>query len=273
MSDSSSKYLFGQDPMIQSATLPPYLSYTRKLVSLDNWRHSRQNLSNTIQQQAPAQEKELTYVECIDIVRGYSKMMGHRRHVPVEIMQLILFYFYETFKFNVHNHGKGFRFINNQTVEKISSETATCIFGEQITSKKCKGFDLYIQWTRCVDSFFMGYITSSLENSIKDSTQFLGHGSNKRHSVGIEVYKEYNNFTLSDANHHYHMLRYRARDNFKEGDVFRLSFNFQRKELVIYHNGFTADSLVLEHKQLTPAISLRHQEKIEIIKCGLWLHS
>ena len=54
---------------------------------------------------------------------------------------------------------------------------------------------------------------------------------------------------------------------------YRLSFDFENMELTIYHNGFKADTLRLESKALTPAISLRYKyEQIEIIKCGLRLH-
>ena len=220
---------------------------------------------------------DLTYRNCIDIVFGYTKTIdieAKSQIIPIEIIQIILLYFYDTFKFNIYNHGKGLQFINDQTVRKINSQTSTCIFGEEITNKKCKGFDLYIQWKVCKESFFMGYITSSLKESIKDSTNWLGHGENKKNSVGIEVYKEYNNFTLSDSYNDYKMLNYSALDNFKQGDIFRLSFDFKDMTLVIYHNGFKADTLKLKTKSLTPAISLRYRnEEIEIIKCGLWLHS
>ena len=221
--------------------------------------------------------EDLTYPECIDIVWGYTKnidITSTSQIIPMEIIQIVLLYFYDTFKFNIYDHGEGLYFMNSQTVQKLRhSQTSTCIFGEEITSTKCIGFDLYIKWVVCKESFFMGYITSTLDKSITDPTKWLGHGKNKHNSVGIEVYKEYNNFTLSDKYSHYKMLNYSATDNFKQGDIFRLSFDFQNMELIIYHNGFKADTLTLESKALTPAISLRYKyEQIEIVKCGLRLH-
>ena len=58
---------------------------------------------------------------------------------------------------------------------------------------------------------------------------------------------------------------------FKEGDDFKLSFNFEDKKLIISHNGNIAETLALrEHESITPAFTIGAiGEEIHIISSFL----
>ena len=151
------------------------------------------------------------------------------------------------------------------------SECCTVLFGHEISNEYCKQLDLYIKWKVASNAFFMGYFNQSME--YKNSTDYLGQKLNKFNSVGIEAYKLYNNFTISDEYNNSKTLNYCAPNDFKENDIFVLSFNFIDKQLLIYHNHNIAEILPLKHKKIIPAFSLRgYGDQIEIIKYEMFLH-
>ena len=112
--------------------------------------------------------------------------------IPIEIIHIILFYFYENLIFYQKQHGHDLKFVNDTTVRKLrNTGWSTCLFGSFISRDECNGFDIHIRWnTLCNahdhDGFFMGYIVNDIDEMIKDWNMCLGCISNKD-SVGIWV--------------------------------------------------------------------------------------
>eukprot|EP00483_Globobulimina_turgida_P008255 UN08271 len=136
-----------------------------------------------------------------DIVYGYVRKYQQfaetngnvSYNMPEGIILIILLYYFLDFKFDPDlNHGKHIHYLSDTIVTKAApasgpSGWSTCIFGEEVTQKQCSVFNIDIKWKKCVTEFIMGYITSSIEQSIKDWNEFLGTAPNLEHCNGIFV--------------------------------------------------------------------------------------
>ena len=160
-------------------------------------------------------------------------------------------------------------------LKKINSNGWTnCIFGEEINHKECDMFNIYIQWKTCIRSFFIGYITSTINKSIIDWNQWLGNRSNSTYSNGILINKHYTNFYIWNYKHYCKELSYKSLDQFKQNDIFILSFNFIQDTVTIYHNIKSKENCAQISlrgcKSIIPAFSLCSKgEEIEIIHFDL----
>eukprot|EP00483_Globobulimina_turgida_P013054 UN13078 len=153
-------------------------------------------------------------------------------------MHIVLFFYFDAWrKFNPDHHGKGLQIINeNRCVKVGGGGYNSCIYGEELRATQCDRFDIKIKWIKKT-SFFFGFITSTIKESIKDWQYSIGRGDNKKYSVGILVNSYFNYFKLCDPTHEYLALNYKAPNKFKINDIFMLSFNLKENELYIYHNG------------------------------------
>ena len=163
--------------------------------------------------------------------------------------------------FNEEYHGNHLLFDRGDTV-KISGDNigfSSCIFGEEVNHEMCSVFNLELEWQTAsgrYPSFLIGYISSSIQSSIGDWNGNLGYGQNKGHSTGYYVHCGYDYFR-EYTNGTFRSLPYRAPSNFKEGDLFKMSFNFAANELVLHHNGTKAETVSLyNHKKITAAFTL-----------------
>ena len=117
----------------------------------------------------------------------------------------------------------------------------------------------------------MGFITSSIEDSIKNWNHEIGDYDNKQHSMGIYVNKYSKSFRIYWKEDYNRKLTYISTENYKKNDKFMLSFNFGDDKVTIHHNDTLADTFSLaNNKMIIPAFSLRSQEEIEIIKWKLY---
>eukprot|EP01083_Nonionella_stella_P282481 961221_1 len=187
-----------------------------------------------------------------NLIFGYCRAASN--DLAQTIIHLVLFYFNDNYKFDTTSqyYGRGLYFYdNNQTVQtkfkydphNTARRTSVCIYGEPISDKQCNKFEIYIQWKTCQFSsvFFMGYITSSIQQSIQRWNNALGQFANKEYSVGIEVNSWRHNFIYYDKNNEEKELKYESKLSFRENDMFKMEFNFIDDTLTIYHNNNKAD--------------------------------
>ena len=155
-------------------------------------------------------------------------------------------------------------------VKKSIDGWQTCLFGQQIEKKYCNQFDIYIKWNSGIYAFFMGYITSTISESIGRWNSALGQHENKSNSVGIFV----SNSNKILWRHDKHpivspqQLKYESQTEFDKNDIFRLSFNFKNDVVNIYHNDNYVDNIPLYGcTVITPAFALQSvNEELEIVK-------
>ena len=214
-----------------------------------------------------------------DSVFGYCKTIpidsdGDNKNefysIPVVIVHVILIYFYGNLKFNKEIHGDNLEFLDDKTVRKIKSNRESAFFfGEGISGKQCKIFNISLKWTKSNTDFFMGYIPSKPSQCIKNWNEEIGRDSNKQTSVGIFVSTVFQHFLLYDKDNDDKWLPYLSPQCFKPGDEFKMSFHFEDKKFIIFHNGNIANTLELQdHEAITPVFSLWAEgEEIEITKC------
>ena len=91
--------------------------------------------------------------------------------------------------------------------------------------------------------------------------------------MGIYVWNDINYFEFYDSNNKYNKskwtkLKYKSSTNFKNGDIFILSYNFNKNILIIYHNNIKAEIISLKNiKKIIPSFSLYLEDtQIQIIK-------
>ena len=135
-------------------------------------------------------------------------------------------------------------------------------------SNQCKKYTLYFKWTYCVDHFFFGYITSSITESIKSWTGYMGHRMNKENSVGIFVSKSNTYLYIHDKHNDYKNIGPSLSNHFKKGDIFKMEFNFTNNEVNLYCNELSVGQIPLKDFQsITAAFSLGYKhEEIQITK-------
>eukprot|EP01084_Bolivina_argentea_P110625 197483_1 len=171
--------------------------------------------------------------------------------------------------FNVGPNDNKWKFSNGNIVEKISSDNkyTTCVIGESINNKMCTQFDFEIKLKTFSYECYIGYITSTINESVKNWNHYLGYGDNKNDSVGFRFYPN-GNYINEWRKGNFETLNYTASSNFKQGDKVKLSFNFDNKTLSLYHNESRVEILSLNNcKTITPAITMsKKNDKIEIIK-------
>ena len=213
------------------------------------------------------------------LVDGYAHEWN--KNLPVEITNRIA-QFYEEMKmfnmgFNLNIHSPNLQFPNDQTVKKIKQEFdkeySTCIFGAPFNRNDCVKFDISIRWKKCISSIFIGFITSSIDKSIKDWSWHLGSKGNKSKSVGIKLSATAfhdKKFLLYSKKHctESYPEEFKSVSKFEEGDLFKLSFDFMKDGLCIYQNGKLCKFLTLKYyNQMTMAFCLYGEnEEIEIVE-------
>ena len=54
---------------------------------------------------------------------------------------MILYYFFNNYKFNKNHHAKYLQFINDKTIKIDKDYSSTCIFSDTVTNRQCNEFD------------------------------------------------------------------------------------------------------------------------------------
>ena len=195
--------------------------------------------------------------------------------IPTDIINIILFYYYIYFEFYKQQHGKGLVFINDKIVKMnvYNSMGSTCLFGELISTKICKKYQIHFQLLKeGISSHYFsfglmfGYAES--KNSIKDWNNCIGNKTNREQSTGFYVGSSFTDFAVYDKNNVSKVLQYKSTSKFMINDVFGLEYDFINDEIQIYHNYNKADKLSLNGiKSLITAISLFDKKtSIKILK-------
>eukprot|EP01084_Bolivina_argentea_P164623 286197_1 len=201
-----------------------------------------------------------------DIVSGYTKSNNKKQDscsIPVEIIHLILIYFYQNFGFDEKYHGKGLEFAHEgQTVIQRGVGGGCCVLGSMI--RECNVFKLKIKFRMYQCVFIMvGFITSSIQKSIKDWGTMLGYGENKEHSVGIAIntFGGFSLFKKGEMQQMYLLNKINVDDGALE-----LSFNFHADLLTISQNDNVITYIPLNgQKEITPAFMLLGTCYIKIV--------
>eukprot|EP01084_Bolivina_argentea_P214233 363733_1 len=203
------------------------------------------------------------------VVSYYCKSIQH--DIPLEILHLILLYYYVGYKF--YRYGQDVDFSDKSIKKTIPTpDYSLCVFGETIDCIYSFHhnfiYNLHIKWTTAVHSFYMGYIASSIHN-IRDWNDGVGTRLNKNNSLGILVTKDCKKFKFSHLfSQGNEIISNDSKSSFKANDIFVLSFNFGNKELIIKHNNVISTKISIEnYNKITPAFALFYKnEQIEIIK-------
>eukprot|EP01084_Bolivina_argentea_P282401 483391_1 len=207
-----------------------------------------------------------------------SNGVNNAYHImPDAIIYIVLSFYHDKFRFITSYDGINLIFIDNSTIKKDERcfGYQTYIFGDELRSIKCNKLDLHIKWTKCVETIFIGFITSAISQSIEDWETFLGSGQNKAHSAGIYIYRNNAFFYLYDvdcnlktfnrekaAKHHTYQ--------FHDDDIFKIKFDLLENMLYFSHNDVYSFKWSLKkYNEITPALTLTGvNEEIQIIKFG-----
>ena len=183
--------------------------------------------------------------------------------------------FYDPLRWYTKKVGPGIEFISERIVKKSVCDNgwSTCVLGYKISKDLCNKFDITFRLNSFGSTdeddynypyFYLGFVTGkSIKKSIKKWNQAIGHGSNtatrgwcisinKIYSVGF-----FNSGILD---------RDGKRCQFAVGDIFRISFDFEYKQVALFYNDQQVDLRKLKTKKLWIALSFAlKNEIIEII--------
>ena len=211
-----------------------------------------------------------------DIVFGYNRNIN--KNIPMVINHIIIFYYYNDYKFNRNNNRSNISILNDNTITKQYGSNyswSTIFYGNLITNRQCNKIKFKFKWKKCKYDFYFGFIINkSIKeciSSYKIHGDHLGNKSIKKYSVGIYISQYNNNYFIHDQNNNGKELKSRSIKPFKQNDIFNLIINFKKKSFVIYHNDNKSKKHPLyECNQIIPAFSLYHLgEQIEVINLDL----
>eukprot|EP01084_Bolivina_argentea_P168266 291855_1 len=139
------------------------------------------------------------------------------------------------------------------------SRWSTCLFGMHINNQMCDKFDISFKWRRTAESAFpainIGFIASTIQNSIGNWNDRLGMKTNQKYSKCIMIGTLYSRFYEYKNNQYSALLS--TNHCFKDKDEFTLSFDFINDALHIFHNDNLSDTISLDNvKEIMPGISL-----------------
>ena len=193
--------------------------------------------------------------------------------LPMDIVDIILNYYECLPTFNKIKSNKKLKITNLTTIRKIENDNkwSFCSFGSIIANIMCNKFDIYIKIKSLKYAICIGYITSKDYIYNESSVEHLGWKNNKNISVGMYMSKSYNYPQIFDTNYN---GGYNGRHKFKKffiGDIFILSFDFEKNHFEMFHNDTKALTLKLNNKMIVPAFTLYHKDySIQIIKYRLY---
>eukprot|EP01084_Bolivina_argentea_P280402 479531_1 len=215
-----------------------------------------------------------------DAVSGYVKTIelllpnnNSYNNIPIAIIDIIILYYRLRLQFKRDICGNDLEFIGDKTLKKVNkSYWSTCLLDDEITNKVCNKFHLEFKIKTSMSTILFGFITSTVEKSIKNWNWHLGSTQESPYSVGIVIYPYRNDFQINlpqDKTVTRAKGYYKSDTKFTASDLFGLLFNFANKEVIITHNGQSADKLILhKFESITPGFTLyKAGEVIEVTKC------
>eukprot|EP01084_Bolivina_argentea_P216376 367609_1 len=192
--------------------------------------------------------------------------------IPNEIIKLVLLFYLDEFVFYSKQRGEDLIFLQDRIVMKTTTSIAalwsTCLFGKSINNTICDQFNVHFKWIQAQRSISIGFITSSIDSSIRDWNNRLGMWANKYYSQCIEVVQHENKLHLCQLGRK-RIASYMSQEAFNANDHFTLSFDFIQDHYKVYHNGILACTFSLDNnKEIFIALSLFHKgEAVQITEC------
>lgn len=226
----------------------------------------------------------------IYLVFGYCSQNFKSLTVPIEIINIVVFYHGHRIIFNQKYHGLHIQFINNIIATKypITSRWSTCILNKEINSSECDKFYLELLCKDCdIKNFVIsiGYIQSFYQfyNGI-NWNQCIGKYDNKVFSAGIYIKSISSECEYRYSLYGLHISRYddgyfHNKSNYKYYDYvdfdkithqdnkFGLLFNFINNTMILYSEKNKIKIFSLDNnKKIIPAVSfLRGCGQVEIL--------
>ena len=205
--------------------------------------------------------------------------------IPTELIELCVLFYLHQMVFYKEKHGDGLEFDDEKRTVTFVENTLntkhyyiyrTCVFGDVISAKYCDSFHIGFKWMkgkwflRHSRYIMIGYITDTIDKSITDWNERLGLKGNKTYSRGIFSGPGYDQFFLfKDDGFVPLMNKTKIKNRPKEGDEFKLSFDFKKDSLSVYHeNMFITKTELNGVKHIIIAMTLTYEG--QMMKVTKW---
>eukprot|EP01084_Bolivina_argentea_P187476 322923_1 len=190
--------------------------------------------------------------------------------IPELIFYLIFDFYHQPFVFGPSLMGN-IQIINNTNCKQVRCAKTWDFYAfvDDLRQIHAKKIHLMVKWTKCVRYFMIGWITSSLQQSVKNRAHCLGQGPNADNSFGIYISSHCTNFYLyGQDNKGGNSLDYSSPNKFKENDQFLLCWDLQHDIFTLHYNGTMAAKLSIQkYQSITPAFCMYYKdEEIEIVQ-------
>ena len=189
--------------------------------------------------------------------------------IPIEIYGI--FYDYYHFQITFHQHldyPKNAITIIDDTLAKKSMEDysyAHCFINEEISANACKQFNVTIKWVNMVLDFFAGYITIDPKEYLKKygNNAILATTDDAECAECVWIHSTVDTLDVYNKDNPGGLTTDKVADtDFDEGDVFIFSFDFEKDQWRINHNGKDIYTLSLKGcKKLTPTFSMYEENE------------
>ena len=210
--------------------------------------------------------------------------------IPSEIIKLCVLFYLNQMVFYTEKHGDGLEFNDEENTvtwmtqnTEIDESDRTCLFGVPICAENCDTFDISFKWLESENKgngmMYMGWISNTIDESINNWNLRFGLYANKKYSSGILGGPYYSNFyvykdfghKMDTPNNIYKRLNNGMMSwthNPKEGDGFKLKFDFVNDKVLVYHNNVLITDTSLDGaKEIIPGLSLTYKgQRIKVIK-------
>ena len=214
-----------------------------------------------------------------DLINGYIRHCQHElfgdmaiKNPYYNIPQLInnhCMLFYEVWKWYRKHHGKGLKFNSDTEVTADWHHSwNTCMLEKTISNAFCNKFSITfkVKTDGGPCDVYIGYATGdTLETSILNWNQLLGDGENSSTSYAWDIWNDELYFTGGGQEPECVSNDIEGVISYSEGDLFKLVFDFRRKEVTIYHNSKEMDYNDLKATKLWVGVSI-YNDTIEMVK-------
>ena len=167
--------------------------------------------------------------------------------------------FYEVFTWYKKKHSSGLKFLSDsEVIASNSIRWKTCFFENEISNEVCDKFDIAFKLIsfgkeKEIPDFCIGFTTTNtIEESMIDWEQCLGETGNGDTSAAWAFY----------ATHLFYNGDYVIDESMKysEGDLFRISFDFEKGTVKVYQNDEEKDCQELKVTKFWIGLSLLYVE-------------
>ena len=179
--------------------------------------------------------------------------------------------FYEIFTWYKKKHGRRLEFVSDTEVrspERVGSTMRTCLFENEISDSICDRFSITFKIKvigRSSSNFYIGYAFGGdiIEHSVRNWDVQLGQIDNKHISESWCLWNDEVRYSFGDDQFVARGNRYK----FKENDLIRLAFDFQKKSVTIYYDGKAQHGTDLQATKFWVGVSLHFGgDQVEMVE-------